>query len=93
MTVRERCVRATISGTVQGVGFRGFTERELRALGATGYVRNLADGRVEAVIEGDSEVVDLALAILSEGPRGARVADVALEEISVQGHASFAIRH
>jgi acylphosphatase len=85
-------VRATISGTVQGVGFRWFTERELGALGVAGYVRNLPSGCVEAVVEGSPERVEQALVVLGTGPPGARVTDVEIEEQDAPGHSGFEIR-
>jgi acylphosphatase len=81
-----------ISGTVQGVGFRWFTEQQLSALGLTGYVRNLPDHRVEAVIEGRVERVDQALVILAKGPPGASVTNVELEDLPQQGLPGFEIR-
>ena len=88
----DRSVRALISGIVQGVGFRYATEREARALGARGYVQNLADRRVEAVFEGDAETVDRALAFVREGPPLANVTGVEVEPISYQGFSGFEIR-
>ena len=86
-------MRATISGTVQGVGFRWFVERELRALGVGGWVRNLRDRRVEAVVEGSEADVDRALELLRAGPPAAVVTEVAVEEIAGQNIAGFEIRH
>ncbi|HLA24756.1 MAG TPA: acylphosphatase [bacterium] len=65
-----------ISGSVQGVGFRLFAERAARRHGVAGFVRNLPDGRVEAVAEGSSEGVRGFVAELARGPRGALVRDV-----------------
>lgn len=62
-----------ISGSVQGVGFRMFAERAARRRGVTGFARNLADGRVEAVAEGSSEAVRGFIADLRRGPSGALV--------------------
>jgi acylphosphatase len=87
----SRCVRATISGTVQGVGFRWFAERELRALGVNGTVRNLPDTRVEAIVEGSPELVERALALLGRGPAGSHVSDVEIAEIPSQGSSGFEI--
>ena len=72
-----RRVHAFISGRVQGVGFRAFTQREARRLKLTGWVRNLADGRVEPDIVGPAKLVDALLATLTRGPRAARVETLA----------------
>jgi acylphosphatase len=66
-------VHIYISGIVQGVSFRYYTLQEAMRSGATGWVRNLPDGRVEAVIEGDDAVIDRMLAWCGEGPRGGHV--------------------
>jgi acylphosphatase len=66
-------VRAFVTGRVQGVGFRAFVLREARALGLAGYVRNLRDGRVEALFAGPPDAVEAALAACRRGPPGARV--------------------
>ena len=66
-------VRLLISGRVQGVGFRAFVAREARTLGLAGFVRNLADGRVEAVFEGAPAAVDALRLACARGPAGARV--------------------
>jgi acylphosphatase len=89
----ERCVRALISGTVQGVWFRNATQRSARALGARGYVRNLPDRRVEAVFQGNPDTVESALAFVREGPPDARVTQVEVEELSNQEFHDFEIRY
>jgi acylphosphatase len=68
-----RRVHVFVSGRVQGVGFRAFTQQQARLLKLTGWVRNLDDGRVEAVIEGPAKAVDALLVKLKIGPGGARV--------------------
>ncbi|HEV2417172.1 MAG TPA: acylphosphatase [Terriglobia bacterium] len=65
-----------ISGRVQGVGFRFFAEREAKSLGLRGYVRNLADGRVEAYAIGDLESLEKFEQKLAGGPATARVTEV-----------------
>lgn len=62
-----------VRGRVQGVGFRGFTRREARALGLAGWVRNRPDGTVEVQAEGQASALALLATRLGEGPRGARV--------------------
>ena len=66
--------RFVISGRVQGVGFRYFTQECALREGVTGWVRNLPDGRVEAHVEGESESVTRIERALRSGPGGARVA-------------------
>ena len=65
-----------ISGRVQGVGFRYSTRRQAQSLGLTGYVRNLADGRVEAEFEGPREALESMLEWCRCGPSGASVKQV-----------------
>jgi acylphosphatase len=65
-----------ISGRVQGVSFRWFTQRKAQALGLTGWVRNLWDGRVEAVFEGEEAAVRQAVAWCHTGEPPARVSQV-----------------
>ncbi|MEQ1506275.1 MAG: acylphosphatase, partial [Myxococcota bacterium] len=65
-----------IAGRVQGVSFRAGTAREARRLGVAGWVRNLPDGRVEAVFEGPRARVDAALAWCATGTPEARVDQV-----------------
>lgn len=57
-----------VSGRVQGVGFRYFVVREAEALGLAGWVRNLPDGRVEALFEGERPALDKMLAWCHKGP-------------------------
>jgi acylphosphatase len=73
------------SGRVQGVGYRAFVEREAKKLKLVGFVKNLADGRVEAVIEGPSAAVDELLKKLERGPRGARVEKIDAKEEPAEG--------
>ncbi len=65
-----------ISGRVQGVNFRWFTQRKAQELKLTGWVRNLWDGRVEAVFEGDEAAVRQAVAWCHHGEPPARVSEV-----------------
>ncbi len=65
-----------ITGRVQGVGFRAAAVRQAHLLGVTGWVRNAADGSVEALIQGEPEQVDQMLSWLHRGPPSAKVAEV-----------------
>lgn len=72
----EKRAHVFISGRVQGVFFRAETRDLARRLGVTGWVRNLWDGRVEAVFEGEDWAVERMVAWCQRGPRGAHVDDV-----------------
>ena len=69
---RQR-LEVRVSGRVQGVWFRAATREEARRRGLEGWVRNLPDGRVEAVFEGDEATLEGMLAWCRTGPPGARV--------------------
>ena len=73
-------VHVFISGRVQGVFFRAATQRMAKDFNLTGWVRNMVDGRVEAVFEGDDANVDKMLAWCHIGPPAARVEEVLTEE-------------
>ncbi len=76
MGARAR-VHLLVSGIVQGVAFRAYTVDEARRLGVAGWVRNLADGRVEAVAEGERRALEALVAFCRRGPPAAQVDDVA----------------
>ncbi len=80
-----RRVKALVSGHVQGVGFRAFTNAQAAPLGVGGYVKNLKDGRVEAVIEGPADKVEQLLKAIRTGPPGSRVDGVEVEEQPATG--------
>ncbi|MBD9397236.1 acylphosphatase [Pseudomonas sp. PDM11] len=86
------CRHAYVDGRVQGVGFRQSTAIEARRLQLSGWVRNLADGRVEVLFEGEEGAVNSLAQWLERGPSGARVASVTLSEHSVQDAQGFEIR-
>jgi acylphosphatase len=66
-------VHCHVAGRVQGVWYRASTQKVARALRLSGWVRNLADGRVELVAEGRGDAVERLVAWLAEGPPGARI--------------------
>ena len=74
--MEEARAHLLIDGRVQGVCFRAFTRETARTYGLNGWVRNLGDGRVEAVLEGKKKVVQQAIQQCYAGPPGARVAGI-----------------
>jgi acylphosphatase len=76
-----RC-RVLVQGHVQGVFFRETARRRAASAGLAGWIRNNADGSVEAVFEGGPDAVERLIEFCREGPRGARVdwVDVSAEE-------------
>ena len=89
MTVRT--VHVTISGLVQGVGYRAWTEREAIARGLSGWVRNRRGGAVEAVFSGDAVDVAAILAACSAGPRMARVIVVDVDDLTATETGPFLV--
>jgi acylphosphatase len=85
--------RFLIAGRVQGVGFRFFAEAQAAVEGVHGYVRNLPDGRVEVLVEGDDESVERVERALRRGPGGSRIDSVVVETVPPSGRATgFTIR-
>lgn len=83
-----------VAGQVQGVGFRYFVQRRATALGLTGWVRNLPDGRVEVLGQGPEPALEALEGELARGPQRAIVTGVTRHEISDQSEhfKSFDIR-
>jgi acylphosphatase len=83
--------RVVVSGRVQGVFFRDSVRRLAESRGVAGWVRNNADGTVEAVFEGDDEAVETLLDFCRRGPRGASVEQVEESEEEPLGETAFRI--
>jgi acylphosphatase len=81
--------RVLVHGRVQGVGFRYTLARAAQSRGVVGFARNLADGAVEAVFEGEPAAVDSLVRLAREGPRGADVARVEVFEEEPEGLSRF----
>ncbi|HXL05095.1 MAG: acylphosphatase [Firmicutes bacterium] len=82
-------VKVLVSGRVQGVGFRSFAGRYANALGLTGWVKNLYDGRVEVVAEGERKKILRYIRFLEEGSPWSRVDNVSVEWCPYKGDLSF----
>ncbi len=87
----RRCY-VTVTGRVQGVGMRWACATEAERAGVSGWVRNLSDGRVEAVLEGEEDAVDRVLRGLHSGRPAARVDDVSVRTEEPQGEQGFSVR-
>jgi acylphosphatase len=92
--MREQRIRrrVAVSGRVQGVAFRASTRAEARRRGVAGWVRNRADGSVEAVFEGAAAEVDALVAWCRAGPRLARVDGIVVAEEAPEDLAGFEVR-
>jgi acylphosphatase len=86
-----RSVRVT--GRVQGVSFRVWTQEQAQRLGLDGWVRNCPDNSVEAHLEGEEAKVNWLIDLIGDGPRSARVANVHVQEAAVENLSGFEVRH
>jgi len=89
MTVRKRLL---VSGRVQGVFFRDTCRRVAAEAGVAGWATNLADGRVEVVVEGDPGAVDAVIKWCHEGTAYSRVESVEVADEPPEGASGFSIR-
>lgn len=86
------CLHGYVEGRVQGVGFRQSTAAEATRLQLSGWVRNLPDGRVEVLFEGESDAVRSLAKWLEHGPPGACVLAVTLQERPVEDAQGFVVQ-
>jgi acylphosphatase len=86
-----KVLHAQITGRVQGVGYRAWTEREADRLRLAGWVRNRRDGSVEAVFKGNEDAVVRMLDECWRGPRGAKVDNVIATVIADEGWTEFSV--
>jgi acylphosphatase len=89
---KKKARRWFVSGTVQGVGFRFFVEGKANALGLSGWVRNLDDGRVEVYAVGSEPVLNDLASALHVGPRMAQVRSVEQQDAPVEALSGFTTR-
>ncbi|MBT8767606.1 acylphosphatase [Metapseudomonas boanensis] len=86
------CLHGYVSGKVQGVYYRQSAQEQADRLELDGWVRNLADGRVEVLIEGEELAVRELANWLEQGPAGADVSAVELQQQPLQGITGFIVR-
>ena len=91
MSETIKSVHVVITGHVQGVFYRKWTQERARQHGVGGWVRNREDGAVEGVFSGNPQAVDTLLAECRQGPPAARVADIAVEEAEPNSTRGFKI--
>jgi acylphosphatase len=82
-----------VTGRVQGVSFRAWTQDEAERLRVSGWVRNCPDGSVEAHVEGKQDAVEHLINLLSDGPPSARVADLHVKDAALESLSGFQIRN
>lgn len=91
---RKMQIYVLISGKVQGVGFRNFTRTNAKQIGVNGYAKNLANGKVEVVAEGEKLKLNALIEKLREGPRSSRVDAIEIEERKFTGEfETFGVRY
>lgn len=82
-------LRLKIEGFVQAVGYRHFAVNEATSLGLDGWVRNCADGAVEALVSGETKAVEAFVAACMRGPKGSRVDNVELHRAEPPAEKGF----
>jgi acylphosphatase len=85
--------RVRVTGDVQGVFFRVWTQDQARSLGVTGWVRNASDGSVKAHIEGEEAAIEQLLERMRDGPPGAQVDGLEAQDSPVESLERFEVRH
>jgi len=81
----KKAAKIVVSGTVQGVFFRGFVKKKADDIGLAGFVRNLGEGDVEIVVEGTRDEINKLVDFCKEGPRHSMIKGVKTTEIPWNG--------
>ena len=89
----KKSIRLYITGTVQGIFFRGFVKENAEKLNVKGFVRNLEDGRVEVFLEGDSDAVDKMIELCKKGPKHSMIRKVEEKTEKFQDFKTFKVLH
>ena len=88
-----KCVHLIVSGRVQGVNFRYYTKKKTLELGLKGYAKNLENGNVEIVAEGDEEKIKELIDFIKKGPGIASVTGIQVEHKQPENFKTFEIIH
>ncbi|MCB1827652.1 MAG: acylphosphatase [Coxiellaceae bacterium] len=91
--MKTLCIKAIVSGKVQGVFYRACTVEKAKALKLTGWVRNTADGKVELIACGEEQNVKALVDWLWQGSKASKVDSVSWEEVVAQSFDDFATKH
>lgn len=89
----KKLYKIKIEGTVQGVGFRYHARKQAQMLGLSGWVKNQSDGSVLIVAEGDIDLLEQLVGWCHEGPRSARVHQVAVKKEEPRGIEGFDVKY
>jgi len=89
----KKSIRIYITGTVQGVFFRGFIKENAEKLNVKGFVRNLEDGRVEVFLEGNPDEVNKMIELCKKGPPHSQIRNVEEKEEKFQDFKTFKVLH
>ncbi len=89
----KKAAKIIIKGSVQGVFFRDFVKENAESLGVNGFVRNIADGGVEVIAEGEIEDIDRLFELCKKGPKHSLVKETIIEEIPFQDFTEFKVLH
>ena len=92
-TLFMKCIHLIVSGRVQGVFFRDNTRRKAKELRLTGYAKNLPDGSVEIVAEGNEDKLDELIKFIKKGPGVAMVEGIKVTHKEPENFKTFEIRH
>ena len=87
------CIHLIVSGRVQGVFFRANVKNKAIELGLKGYAKNLADGNVEVVAQGDEEKISELIGFIKKGPGIANVENIKIKHKEPENFKSFEIMH
>ncbi len=87
-----KCIHLIISGRVQGVFFRDNTRRKAKELGLTGYAKNLPDGTVEVVAEGNENKIEEFVGFIREGPGIAKIEGIKIKHKEPENFDGFDIK-
>lgn len=87
----KTCIRAVVSGKVQGVFFRDGTQKKAKELALTGWVKNINNGDVELLACGERDAIMILTEWLWQGPEKAEVSNVHWEEVKYENHDDFVV--